>query len=91
MRVAISGGGGIGACLAYYLSREGAKALLVERHEIAGAPSGKSGGFLGLDWCDGSALAPLARRTFSFMRSSPMLTTIPGAIGVSTPLAPSQT
>ncbi|MGI9420902.1 MAG: NAD(P)/FAD-dependent oxidoreductase [Geminicoccaceae bacterium] len=64
MRVAICGGGVIGACLAYYLSREGAQALLVERHEIAGAASGKSGGFLALDWCDGSALAPLARRSF---------------------------
>ena len=64
MRVVICGGGVIGACLAYYLSREGAEVLLVERHEIAGAASGKSGGFLALDWCDGSALAPLARRSF---------------------------
>ena len=64
MRVAICGGGVIGACLAYYLSAEGADVLLVERHEIAGAASGKSGGFLALDWCDGSALAPLARRSF---------------------------
>ncbi|MEM7043844.1 MAG: FAD-dependent oxidoreductase, partial [Pseudomonadota bacterium] len=65
MRVAICGGGVIGACLAYYLSLEGADVLLIERHEIAGAASGKSGGFLALDWCDGSALAPLARRSFA--------------------------
>ena len=65
MRVAICGGGVIGACLAYYLSLEGADVLLIERHEIAGAASGKSGGFLALDWCDGSALASLARRSFA--------------------------
>ncbi len=64
MRVAICGGGVIGACLAYFLSREGAEVLMIERHEIGGAASGKSGGFLALDWCDGSALAPLARRSF---------------------------
>jgi hypothetical protein len=25
--------------------------IVVERHEVAGAVSGKSGGFLVLDWC----------------------------------------
>ncbi len=64
MRVAICGGGVIGACLAYYLSLDGADVTLIERHEIAGAASGKSGGFLALDWCDGSPLAVLARRSF---------------------------
>lgn len=64
MRVAICGGGVIGACLSYYLSLEGADVTLIERHEIAGAASGKSGGFLALDWCDGSPLAALARRSF---------------------------
>jgi len=64
MRVIVCGGGVIGACLAYYLGRDGADVLLVERHRIAGAASGKSGGFLALDWCDGSALSPLARRSF---------------------------
>ena len=64
MRVAVCGGVIIGACLAYHLSREGAQVLLFERHEIAGAASGKPGGFLALEWCDGSALAPLGRRSF---------------------------
>ena len=64
MRVAICGGGVIGACLAYYLCLDGADVMLIERHKIAGAASGKSGGFLALDWCDGSQLAPLARRSF---------------------------
>jgi hypothetical protein len=31
---------------------------------VACAASGKSGGFLARDWCDGSPLAPLARRSF---------------------------
>ncbi len=69
MRVIICGGGVIGACLAYDLSRAGADVLLVERHRIAGAASGKSGGFLALDWCDGSPLAPLARRSFERHRT----------------------
>jgi glycine/D-amino acid oxidase-like deaminating enzyme len=64
MRVLICGGGVIGACIAYFLSLRGAEALVVERTGVACAASGKSGGFLALDWCDGSPLAPLARRSF---------------------------
>ena len=64
IRVVICGGGVIGACLAYYLSQGGAEVTLVERHQIAAAASGRSGGFLALDWCDGSPLAPLARKSF---------------------------
>jgi glycine/D-amino acid oxidase-like deaminating enzyme len=63
--IAIAGGGVIGACIAYYLSLRGAAVTLIERHRIAGSASGKSGGFLALDWCDGSPLAPLARRSFA--------------------------
>jgi glycine/D-amino acid oxidase-like deaminating enzyme len=37
----------------------------VERSAVAGAASGKSGGFLALDWCDGSPLGPLARASFA--------------------------
>ena len=37
---------------------------MIERHAVAGAASGKSGGFLALDWCRGSALDRLARRSF---------------------------
>jgi glycine/D-amino acid oxidase-like deaminating enzyme len=37
---------------------------LVERHEIAGAASGKAGGFLALDWSDGT---PVRRHTKSCM------------------------
>ncbi len=63
-RIVICGGGVIGAAIAYFLSRRGARAIVIERHEIAGAASGKSGGFLALDWCRGSPLDHLARRSF---------------------------
>jgi len=63
--VAICGGGVMGAALAYYLSLRGAEAIVVERTGIANAASGKSGGFLALDWCDGSRLSELARRSFA--------------------------
>ena len=65
MRVLICGGGVIGASIAYFLSRRGVQAVVIERTGVACAASGKSGGFLALDWCDGSPLAPLARRSFA--------------------------
>jgi glycine/D-amino acid oxidase-like deaminating enzyme len=65
MRVVICGGGVIGACTAYFLSERQVEAVVVERTGIACAASGKSGGFLALDWCDGTPLAPLARRSFA--------------------------
>lgn len=65
MRVLICGGGVIGAAVAYCLARAGATPIVIERAAIAGGASGKSGGFLALDWCDGSTLAPLARRSFT--------------------------
>jgi glycine/D-amino acid oxidase-like deaminating enzyme len=63
-RIVICGGGAIGVAIAYYSSRRGAQAIVIERHEVAGAASGKSGGFLALDWCRGSSLDQLARRSF---------------------------
>src|SRR4051812_44358077 len=65
MRVLICGGGVIGASIAYFLSCRGAEAIVIERTGIACAASGKSGGFLALDWCDGSPLESLARRSFA--------------------------
>jgi glycine/D-amino acid oxidase-like deaminating enzyme len=64
MRVVICGAGVIGAAIAYFLSLRQVEAVVVERTAVACAASGKSGGFLALDWCDGSPLAPLARRSF---------------------------
>jgi glycine/D-amino acid oxidase-like deaminating enzyme len=65
MRVVICGGGVIGACIAYFLSLRQVEVLVIERTGVACAASGKSGGFLALDWCDGLPLAGLARRSFT--------------------------
>jgi len=65
MRVAICGGGVIGACTAYFLARRGVEVIVVERTEVACAASGKAGGFLALDWCVDSPLDALARRSFA--------------------------
>jgi 2-polyprenyl-6-methoxyphenol hydroxylase-like FAD-dependent oxidoreductase len=63
-RIVICGGGAIGVAIAYFLSLRGAAPIVIERHEVAGSASGKSGGFLARDWCRGSALDALARRSF---------------------------
>ena len=55
----------IGASIAYFLSCRGVEATVIERTGLACAASGKSGGFLALDWCDGTPLGPLARRSFA--------------------------
>ena len=64
MHVVICGGGVIGASIAYFLGCRGVKATVIESTGVACAASGKSGGFLARDWCDGSPLAALARRSF---------------------------
>jgi glycine/D-amino acid oxidase-like deaminating enzyme len=65
MRVVICGGGAIGASIAYFLSRRGAEPIVIERNDVGGAASGKSGGFLALDWCRGTVVDRLARRSFA--------------------------
>src|SRR5262252_9339029 len=65
MRVLICGGGVIGASIAYFLSRRGVATTVIESTGLACAASGKSGGFLALDWCDGTPLQMLARRSFA--------------------------
>jgi glycine/D-amino acid oxidase-like deaminating enzyme len=65
MRVLVCGGGVIGASIAYFLGCRGVSAAVIERTAVACAASGKAGGFLARDWCDGSALAPLAKRSFA--------------------------
>jgi glycine/D-amino acid oxidase-like deaminating enzyme len=64
MRVLICGGGVIGASIAYFLSRRGVRPIVIERTGLACAASGKAGGFLGLNWCDGTPLEQMARRSF---------------------------
>jgi glycine/D-amino acid oxidase-like deaminating enzyme len=65
MRVLICGAGVIGACTAYFLARRGVDVTVVERTQVACAASGKAGGFLARDWCAGSPLDALARRSFA--------------------------
>jgi glycine/D-amino acid oxidase-like deaminating enzyme len=55
----------MGAATAYFLARRGVAVTVVERSGVACAASGKSGGFLALDWCDDSSLGPLARASFA--------------------------
>jgi glycine/D-amino acid oxidase-like deaminating enzyme len=64
MHVLICGGGAIGCSIAHFLAWRGVKVTVVESTGIACAASGKSGGFLARDWCAGTPLDPLARRSF---------------------------
>lgn len=68
-RVIVCGGGIIGVCTAYFLSKKGATVTLIEKSSIACAASGKAGGFLALDWCDGGPVSSLARASFNLHRS----------------------
>ncbi|XP_023517497.1 putative oxidoreductase TDA3 [Cucurbita pepo subsp. pepo] len=68
-KVVVCGGGVIGVCTAYFLAKKGAAVTLVEKSAIACAASGKAGGFLALDWCDGGPLSTLARASFNLHRS----------------------
>ena len=68
-RVLVCGGGVIGVCTAYFLAEKGAAVTLIEKSSVACAASGKAGGFLALDWCDGGPVASLARASFNLHRS----------------------
>lgn len=63
--VIIAGGGVIGAATAYYLTQRGVKPTVLEACTTACSASGKAGGFLALDWCDGGPLENLARTSFA--------------------------
>ncbi|CAI8609314.1 unnamed protein product [Vicia faba] len=64
-KVVVCGGGVIGVCTAYFLAMKGAAVTLIEKSKIACAASGKAGGFLALDWCDGGPIEQLARTSFN--------------------------
>jgi len=51
--IVIAGAGLHGAALAYYLTLRGEKPLLIDKHSVAAAASGKGGGFLARDWGSG--------------------------------------
>src|SRR5258706_6291096 len=63
--VIVCGAGVMGAAVAYYLTRRGVAVTVVERSGVACAASGKSGGFLALDWCDNTEVGLLARLSFA--------------------------
>ena len=65
MHVVICGAGVIGGALAYELSKRGASVTIIERWKVGGCASGKSGGFLAQDWCDGTPVSDLAHRSFA--------------------------
>ncbi|XP_068657201.1 D-amino-acid oxidase [Aristolochia californica] len=69
VRVVVCGGGVVGVCTAFFLARKGAAVTVVEKSSVACAASGKAGGFLALDWCDGGPLAELVRASFHLHRS----------------------
>jgi glycine/D-amino acid oxidase-like deaminating enzyme len=71
MRVVICGGGVVGACTAYFLSRRGVQVIVVESTEVAAAASGKAGGFLAFNWCAGTPLDALARRSYQLHAALP--------------------
>ena len=64
-QIVIAGGGVVGAACAYYLSQKGIQPIVLEACSPACSASGKAGGFLARDWCDGNALGPLARTSFA--------------------------
>lgn len=74
--VIVCGAGVVGASVAYFLARRGVRVTVVERTGVACAASGKSGGFLALDWCDTTPVEGLARASFA------LHATLPDELGV---------
>ena len=64
-QVVIVGGGISGVATAYYLAQRGVASKVLDPVGIASAASGKAGGFLALDWNDGSPVGPLSRKSFA--------------------------
>src|SRR5579885_3587977 len=71
MRVVVCRAGAIGACAAYFRRRRGVETIVVEATDVAAAASGKAGGFLARDWCAGTPLDALARRSFELHAALP--------------------
>ena len=63
--VVVCGAGIIGVSIAHALVRRGCKPIVVDRVGLCPAASSKAGGFLALDWNDGSPIGPLSRRSFA--------------------------
>jgi glycine/D-amino acid oxidase-like deaminating enzyme len=67
-RIVICGAGAVGASVAHFLTRRGARPVIVDRARPAAAASGKAAGFLALDWNAGTPLDGLARASFALHR-----------------------
>lgn len=67
-RIVICGAGAIGAATAFFLTRRGARPVIVDRGGPAAAASGRAAGFLALDWNAGTPLDALARASFALHR-----------------------
>lgn len=69
MKVIISGCGIIGSSIGYYLDQAknvpGQNITMVDACMPASSASGKAGGFLALDWCDGTDVEELARMSYA--------------------------
>lgn len=77
-KIVIVGGGISGVATSYFLAKRGVASTLVDPVGIAPAASGKAGGFLALDWNDGSPVGPLARKSFALHEE------LAGALGAET-------
>ncbi|KAL6782573.1 hypothetical protein ACKKBG_A07325 [Auxenochlorella protothecoides x Auxenochlorella symbiontica] len=63
--VVVCGAGVIGASVSYFLAQKGLTPTVVDAVGPACSASGKAGGFLARDWCDGSPTGPLAHASFA--------------------------
>ncbi|KAI9264384.1 FAD dependent oxidoreductase [Phascolomyces articulosus] len=63
--IIVIGGGVVGACATYYLSRNiGIRVTVIEKTGVACNASGKAGGFLAYNWSDDTAIGDLSRKSF---------------------------
>ncbi|XVF17616.1 hypothetical protein REPUB_Repub10bG0138600 [Reevesia pubescens] len=82
--VVVCDGSVIGVCTAYFLAKKGAAVTLVEKSFVACAASGKTGGILALDWCDGGPVESLGRASFNLHRSLSEDSTAPNNTAINT-------
>lgn len=78
-RTIVCGAGVIGSSIAYFLARRGVEVLIVDRSDVASAASGKAGGFLARDWCDGTVTEQLCQLSFDLHQE--LADTLDGAQG----------
>jgi glycine/D-amino acid oxidase-like deaminating enzyme len=55
-RIVICGAGAMGVNLAYFLALQDIPVTIIDRCGVAAGSSGKAGGFLARNWCDGETM-----------------------------------